>query len=533
MPISTEPLREPAPSNAFLNAYGSEPLPRTLPSNLYEQNGQIVRGNILNALARFFIPTFASSQDAKVSEFFMRYLKNYIRAEPSSRDRENVRSMLLLAEQHIAHGKGWFSGQTQDTCRLEHYTLLVRERLKEFDPKASKDLLEKKCRIDNKDELAKWTKLGFAEEAFWSSPDLVDFIFKSYLHRSIKHPYYKHNIEMYPVLVYFAGEQSVQLQPHILMDKRWTPWMEVCGRFNVDSESRIYTIENNVKKIWTYLEQGLTQWNKNNFDTPRPLRQLDQPPSGSRIEIITTHAHRKDWNLCDRFLKGTRHSFFRIVPGVGFAGRHPETGLKDGAVYSFGWGTRWQDFSLFGSLSTMQGKWFCPDSFEFFKEDLRITPLAVNECQAIKLLEIVKRRAKEPNPFHFITANCSGITAEILKEAGIIDLTKKEHMLTMWYEFLVPKAVRRPIDKATSFIKLWTPSFISSGIDRLAKFLHSLVFLPLFSLLGAWRRKISYQDEEGGALLTGTDLGCGRKTGSKLFTPMCLIFLIRARWNST
>ena len=113
-------------------------------------------------------------------------------------------------------------------------------------------------------------------------------------------------------------------------------------------------------------------------------------------------------------------------------------------------------------------------------------------------MEIIRLRSQEERPFHFITPNCCGITAEVLNEAGIIDLDTKNHMAKLSYEFFLPEFARRPLDKIFSFfITQITPQCICNAIEGVGAFLYSVAFAPIFSLFGAWRTKISFEDEEG------------------------------------
>src|SRR5581483_8718093 len=350
-----------------------------LSSNLYVEKDSLCVGGWKNALQRFFIPGYATFQDAKVSEFFMTFFKSFFSKRLNQAETEKIQRMLALAEQHVIRGKGYFYGQTQDTCRLGHYILAARRQINQFQPDSSEGSLEKKCKSDNKALLAKWTKLGFGEKAFLQCPDLVDFVFKSFLHRHITHPYYNHKIEMKPIGVWRGGQVVTEDRPHLLVDGCFTAWSQISDKIKLDADERLYSIENRKKKYWMYLDTGLTQWDKHNFDTPRHLFKLNRPPLASRIEIITTHAHKEDWHLGDRFLKGTRHAFFRIVPGLGYSMRNPHSKLEDGSVYSLGWGARWRDFSLLQPLSTLRGKWVCPDGFAFLKEDFCITPIDISD----------------------------------------------------------------------------------------------------------------------------------------------------------
>ncbi len=450
-----------------------------------------------NHLKRWCIPGFASAQDKKVSEYFTEQLKNVIYSE-SALDLEKIKSDLSLAEEHISNHR-WLNWQTsrKDVARLEHYTLVVRDRLNLFGPTRSRQALLENCRSDNQHLLSYWLNCGFSEETFWTHPDLVDFIFKAHLHRHITHPYYNHTIDMQWRITRRGGEVTAVKEPHLLFNGRQMPWTQIRNKIQIDGESRLYSMDRGQKKRWTYLENGFTELKDDHFASPQPLRKLDQAPVNSQIQIVTTHAHKTDWNLADRVLEGTRHSFFRIVPGTGFSVRHPEIRMEQGAVYSFGWGTNWRDIDFFSPLSTLKGSWGSPDPWEFFKQDQCVTPLHATDATVIKLMEIIRRRSQEERPFHFITANCCGITAEVLNEAGIIDLNTKKHMAKLSYEFFLPEFIRSPLDKIFAFINRITPQCISNAIERVGVFLDSVVFVPTFSVFGAWRTKISFENEEG------------------------------------
>lgn len=493
--------------------------PAALPSNLYVQDGKLYAGDWRNALQRFFVPWCASSQDAKVSQYFMSFFKGSFQKRPTSAENEKIKAMLVLAEQHIARGKGYFSRQTRDTCRLEHYTLVARQKLGLFNPERTHEALMEKCKSDNKVLLGKWTKLGFAEQAFWSCPDLVDFIFSSYLHRHITHPHYNHKIVMKPIPIWQRGRLLMENQPHLLVEGRLTPWSEIGSKIQIDRDERLYSMENGEKKYWMYLDTGLTKWDKNNFDTPRRLFKLNRPPLRSRVEVITTHAHKEDWHLGDRFLKGTRHAFFRIVPGVGYSARNPNPRLEDGSVYSLGWGARWRDFSFHQPLSTLLGKWVCPDNFEFLKEDLCITPLDVSDEKMIKLFNIVKKRSKEDYPFNVISANCCGGTAEVLREAGIIDLSTKNHLAFMLYKFLYPKSIRQVLDKISSFFERMTPKIVTRALHHVAGVIYSAVWAPFFTLLGAWRTHLAFENEDGPRAIAANRIKALFSNAFDLFSP--------------
>jgi hypothetical protein len=344
---------------------------------------------------------------------------------------------------------------------------------------------------------SKWTKLKFAEEAFWKFPDLVSFVFESHLHRHITHAHYQHQILMKRVLIEKGGRRVFENHPHLLGNGRYTSWSEIEQRIKVDKDQRLYSVEGGKKRYWMYLDKGLTKGDKNRFDTPRRLYQLQRPPLRTRVEVITTHAHPEDWHLGDRVLKGTRHTYFRIVPGRGFSARNPGAGLTDGSVYSIGWGAKWSDFSFYQPLSTICGNWISPDNFEFYKEDLFIKPIEVSDEKALKLLGIIKKRSREDHPFNILTENCCGGAVSALKEAEIIDIQAKSHLVNMLYKFIVPKILRRVFSCIARFLALITPTIIVHALNGIAKLIYSIVFAPLFTLLGAWRKNLVYEEEDG------------------------------------
>jgi hypothetical protein len=472
--------------------------PTELPGQVDADKNGLIEQGWTNALKRFFIPGFASSQDKRVSDYFMGFFIFFFEDEGPV-DKEKAKAVLSLAERHIDRHQGGFPWESPSShiARLKHYTLAARKRLNLFHVSQGRQVLTEKCRSDNKALLSRWTKAGFSEEAFWSRPDLVDFIFRTHLHRNMTHPYYRHTIQMQNCLARRDGQIIVAREPHLLFNGRQAPWSEIRKKIHVDSESRLYSKENGVRKRWVYLENGFTQLN-DGFDFPQRLRKLDSAPASCQIQIVTTHAHKEDWNLVDRVLEGTRHSFLRIIPGEGFSVRYPDTGMEQGSVYSLGWGTIWRDFNIFLPLSTLQGRWCCPDDWEFFKQDHCVTTLDVTDQQVIKLMEIVRKRSKEELPFHFITANCCGITAQVLSEAGVLDLCTKNHMARLGYEFFIPKSIRTPLDRVTSFAESVIPKCVIKALCDVGAFFYSLVFAPLFTLLGAWRTNISFEDEEGG-----------------------------------
>lgn len=482
---------------AISNFYSRVPPSPNPYEYVHVDRDELVVGDWKNSLMRWFIPYYASNQDKKVSEFFINFFTNSFN-EDLERDKEKFKSIIISAEQHIARGRGWFSASvTKDIARLEVYTLAARTRINTFESGQSRESLIERYRVDNRELFNRWKKTGFAEEAFWTSPDLVDFLFKAHLHRNITYPYYRHTVDMHPCLSRRNGQLTAISEPHLLVNGNSTPWSELRNKFKIDKELRPYTLENGRKTYWMYLEDGLTKWDRHNFEHPHRLRRLPNAPLRNRVEIITTRAHRETWGISDNLLKGFRHSFFRIIPGQGFSVRHPETGLASGDVYSFGWAPRKRDFSSWSPLSTMRGTWYSPDSWEFAKEDLYTTPIDVSDEQVLKLLEIIKKKSQEDAPFHIINANCCGATVDIFNEVGILNVCPRDHMGYMWFQFLLPKYLRRPMIQAASFVNKFVPSCISNGISTVGKFIYSMIWAPIFSVLGAWRTHIVYEDERG------------------------------------
>ncbi len=467
------------------------PLQLNLNFPLAAPNESIVLQDWTNQIKRGFIPGFASSQDKKVSECFTGHLKEILESEMPV-DLEKAKETLILAQNHILEHRGPF-GCHSEMARLEHYALAARRRLNLSD--APQDL--EQCRKDNKSLLSRWKKAGFSEQIFWSSPDLVDFIFQAHLQRHINHPYYKHQIAMESRQTLWNGQFSAAEEPHLMFQGVKTPWSEVRKKIRVDSQARLYSKENGEVRRWTYLEDGFVPLNNDHFACPQRLRKLDTPPASCQVQIVTTHAHKEDWHLLDRILQGTRHSFIRLIPGEGFSQRYPEMQLEPGSVYSFGWGTFWDALSIFSPLSTLRGKWYSPDRWEFLNQDHCITTRNVTDAEIIHLMEGIRRRSKEDLPFNFITANCCGMTGDVLSEAGIIDLCTKTHLVRLKYEFFIPECIRAPFDKIASIIDWITPACVTAALQKIAGVFYSAALAPIFTILGAWRTKITFEEEEG------------------------------------
>ncbi len=430
-------------------------------------------------LCRFFVPGYAAKYDNEITEYFIEFFRNEFAIQEQPYRREKILEAIDLSEKHLSNASSSF-----ETGRLEHYVRAMRERLNLGNPSSAT------CAQHNSQLFDHWKRLGFDETAFWSSPDLVDFVFKSHLHRYISHPYYRHTIGSEWIFSRRNGRVVPVKEPHLLLNGRRTPWSEIKKTLFVSKEGELYSMVDGQKKYWQYLDQGLTQSDRFNINQPRHLRILNPTPQGCVLELITTHAHKEDYNFLDRLLKGTRHSFFRIVFRNGFG-----YGFRDGGEYSFGWGTRWMNFSFSSSLSTHKGEWMSPDSYEFIKQDLCITPINITDAQALKVIELIRTRSEEMHPFHVVTANCCGISAETLSEANIIDLQTKEHIAVLLYKLLVPGLIRKPLKKVSECISSIIPDIVLQCINTLYRFLYSIVFAPIFSLLGAWRTQITYDEE--------------------------------------
>lgn len=454
------------------------------------QDNTLAHGGWTDNLFRYLIPGYASDQDQKVSNFFIDYFKDlYVHIDAF--DEAKAQRMLDLATLHCANSR-----QSADLGRLEHYIWASQEKLGLFQNSETRQKAFEQCYASNIKLFERWKGQKFDAEIFWKNPDLVDFIFHSHLHRYINHPYNQHGIANGITQTYCNGRVSWQQEPYLLVNGRQMGWSEIRKKIHIDQAERLYSLQAGEKKYWMYFEEGLTQYDRHHFSAPRPIRQLPCAPKNNQVEIVTTHAHKDDQYFFDRLLKGARHSFLRIIPGEGFSARHPESVMHDGAVYSIGWGIRWLDASFFRPLQTVPGKWFCPDPWEYLKTDLYATPLNATDEQIIQLMQAIQARSQDDYPFNIITGNCCGNTANILRQQGIVDLDTKEHIGLMFYKFIVPKCIRKPINQVASFLGEYTPEPILKSVYIMNDFLQTCLFAPLFSLLGAWRATISYEDEE-------------------------------------
>jgi hypothetical protein len=457
----------------------------------YVQGNSLFKGNWKTSLLRFFIPTYASNQDKKVSAFFTQYFKEILGKEIGVAEEQKTKAMLSLAEQHIARGKKRFFCPSPEISRLECYTLAARERLKLFGPQHSRASLNEQCRLDNQSLLKRWKGLGFPEESFWSCPDLVDFIFETHLHRHIRHVDYQHTIQMHPVLARCNGQTYFVSEPHLMMNGRMRPWSKISEQIAVDKEGRLHSKGPRGEKIyWIYLEQGLIQRDRHDFDKLHPFKTLANVPNSCQVQVVTSHFSGKRWLPWHYLTKGSVHTHFRIIPRTGFSSAHPTSELEDGKVYSIGYGARWDDVAKRQPLKTIPGLFYSPDSTEFFKEDLLITTLDnVTDERMLKLVKVTKKHAKELWPFNIAKRNCCSGTTELLKEAGVIDLRSEIRADHFLYKIFCPKLIRKGLAALSGQLAKVIPEKVSKVLSYAAFLPVAIMLSPLLLALGAWRSK--------------------------------------------
>ncbi len=465
----------------------------TLPtsSSLKLENGKLVPQTWTDSLKRFFIPYHASSQDSKVTGYFLSYFKELFSGKKPQEEGAQIRSMILLAERYAAAGKGNYSEQFPGACRLEHYTLAARARMDFFSEGQTRTSIREKCLKEKKALPVEWIKHGFPEEIFWNSPDLVDFISAAYLHRFIRHADYQHTIQMLPSISPGNGGIPRVMEPHLKMEGKMTPWSEISRKISVDEEGRMFSLGTDGKKsYWMYLEEGFVQNDRHDFEKLTPFKSLPKALDANQVQIVTSHIPRSRWSFLHHLTKGNVHTHFRIIPRNGFAQTHQGSKLLDGKVYSIGYGARWDDVAHKQPLKTIPGMFYSPDSTEFFKEDLRITTLdQITDAQLLKLVEVTKKRSNELRPFNIASHNCSSETSEILSEAGVADLksgVRSDHVL---YTAFVPKFLRRGCATLSTQLSKFIPARVSSALSYAVFCTVTVMISPIFLILGAWRVK--------------------------------------------
>ena len=224
-----------------------------------------------------------------------------------------------------------------------------------------------------------------------------------------------------------------------------------------------------------------------------PFKTLPRAPNSCQVQIVTSHCPKERWRFWHHLFQGNIHTHFRLIPREGFSRAHPESELKDGGVHSVGFGAKWADVAKQQPLQTIPGLFFNTDSTEFFKEDLLITTLeGITDEKMLHLVETIKKHARNPHYFNIMTHNCCSEAMEILKEAGVIDLSEMRAD-TFFYKALVPKCVR---SKVTALKGMPQKSSLKNGSLFSAIFPFTpftLLFSPLILAFGAWRTK----EEEG------------------------------------
>ena len=461
-------------------------------------------------LARILIPGYAGFQDGKVTQYFLRFFQEVI-GEKKAVPSDQLRRIIRLAEGHIFQKVGDHPSRVSKKMGdLERYVFAARIRLNDFASPEHKEILRAIVKRDNRPLFTKWEDLNFSireedKEAFWTHPDLVDFLFSQHLHRHIRYPDYDHKIEMLPCLRQRDGAWMAENEAHLKMNGRATPWSQIRHQLKVENKSnRLYSQETDgTKKYWMYLQDGFVQHDCHDMEHLRSLKTLDRPPSLCKVQVVTTHAPHEKWNFADRFLKGARHTFFRVIVGQGFQARHPDLPYRDGEVYSIGFGGSEGYASIFQPLAAVKGKFFSPDNWEFYPENLVITEFDAIEEKIVRLFDLLKQRALQDQVFHVMANNCCTNAIGVLREAEILDVPIKEHFVTMLYEYVVPEWLRYYLDRLFNVIVRHTPDIVTKLARKVCQFFYSLIIPPLFSLLGAWRAGITYSPKTDTGLFNG------------------------------
>ncbi len=476
-------------------------LPQELPVGLQVEGGVLIDASgEFNAIKRSVIPGYAKVQDTKVTEYFLNFFKEVI-GEKKMMPSDQLKKIIRFSEQHIAERiffrkRHDLPESTEEIGNLQRYIFAARMRINDFESPQHKEDLRAVVLEHNQQLFAKWDRFKFDsvpadKEAFWGYPDLVDFVFRLHLHRFIRHPYYDHKIKMLC--------SASKLEPHLKMNGDLTPWSKIRNTLKIEEGAkRLYTEDTQgAKQYWMYLEEGFVPHNRHDFHNIRPFKMLETPPTASKVRLITTHAPQKKWSFIDWFfMKGVRHTFFHALPGEGFERRHPDLPYRGGEVYSIGFGgPGGVDINMLQPLITFQGMFYSPDSWDFYIENLYVTEIDVTDDQFIRLFNVVKERSMENQGFHIIAQNCCTVAMGIFRDAGIVDIHTRDHMVTLWYDYILPEKIRKYTDKAYDFIVRCTPENVKEVIKNLGLFIHSLVFSPLFLLLGAARAKVTYDPE--------------------------------------
>lgn len=472
-------------------------LPEQLSAEWVVESNRLVQPDCMTTFKRWIIPGYASQQATEVTHYFLDFFKDWI-AEKQQIAPDRLITIIQLAEDHIKNSESL----TQESGDLERYILGARIQLNHFDAEHTRAALQARCIEHNKALFTKWDKLRFEakpedKEIFFVHPDLVDFIFKTHLHRHIRHQDYQHTIEMLPVMKQRGGVEVIDNEAHLLMCGRKTAWSQIRNRIKQGEDERLYSHESEAsKQYWMYLDEGFVPHNRYDLDTPYRFKKLEVAPRQCQVQIVTSHAPQEKWGFADRLLKGTRHTSLRLIIREGFERDHPDLPFKGGEVYSIGWGAEeWRDFSQLSPLASLKGQLFCPDSFEFFAEDLYETTQDTTDEKVIKVFEIARQWSHQNITFHSNTSNCTTISAQLLKEAGIEDLEVKEHMAYLWYRLLVPKSCRRYLDPIGKAYQEYVPDFIQWPVRQVGGFFYACLFIPIFSLLGAWKRNLHFAKE--------------------------------------
>ncbi len=409
-------------------------------------------------IGRAIIPFFARAEDERVTSAFQRSFEQILTDHQYLPPTE-LTHLLTQADRHIENRvkRKVEVIPPSDVAKLERYMLAVRLKWGIFAPNQSQQDLQHLVMAHNFSLYDKWVaKQHFSKKVFFYAPDLVDFVFKSHLHRYINFPAYGGGANGHSI-TWSQGDANLMVNgiPQV--------WSRLRHQLLIDKVSeRIYSTENSKKLYWYYLQSGLIRHDHARFNPPVPLRRLvhEETPTSCQVQVVTTQDTRDKWGYLDHYLQGARHSYYRVILKRGFD-LHPHAQqFLPGEVYSFGFRPYWDDFNPLSPLESYKGYMQNPDKDEFLPVDAYVTTLDVSDEQALNLLRISQNITNRNLSFNFVTNNCAGITAKALREANIVDLQIGSHMSTIWYELLVPKILRNGLKSINSCLATYTPPLL-------------------------------------------------------------------------
>ena len=227
---------------------------------------------------------------------------------------------------------------------------------------------------------------------------------------------------LYAYLAYFDHPLQYEEdtgEPALLVDGELVFAADLLRRFALSAQG---VVERDTGRVFTYLEEGLTHWDRQQWPALRPLRVLppDERPARHTLRVV--------------MLEDQKHAWVQMIQ-------------PNGALTAFGFFTSYE-LGLSQLASAEQGFVCCPDLLELRGGKRLTADIELEPAMFHHVLTHVAAEAQHPQAFNTIRENCVAFVARTVALTGI-DIATRTTLTRM----LTPKPLERAYDRLPASVR--------------------------------------------------------------------------------